>query len=157
MYTCMRMRGRVGTKVLSVLMVLAAVGTSSAHEPRRERIARPATATSSATFAGCSDAGIRDIRFNHDMTIDQVRVELRDRAGVSADELAAVTVQISAGRFARKLYVAPSAGQVLRFSPGLRGDHFQVTLDPTLTGVASACVARVDLLQGGTIVASIAP
>jgi hypothetical protein len=152
----MQMRGIVGTKVLGLMMVLT-VGTSRAEGPRHRNVAQPAPVSHSATFAGCSDAAIRDVRFNHDMTIDQIRVELRDADGVGGDELGAVRVQVSAGRFARGLWVAPDAGQVLRFSPGLRGDHFQITLDPTFGGNKSACVARVDLLQAGTIVASIQP
>jgi hypothetical protein len=68
-----------------------------------------------------------------------------------------VRVQVSTGRFARRLWVAPDAGRALRFSPGLRSDRFQVTLDPSFVGQVSTCVARIDLLQGGTVVASIQP
>ena len=153
-YPYMGMRWSIGTKVLGMLAVFLIVGTSNAQEPTR-LAAIPAT--HSATFAGCSDAAIREVRFAQDMTIDQIRVELRDRAGGLPLEIGPVRVQVSAGRFARRLWVAPTAGQALRFSPGLRGDRFQVTLDPSFTGQISACVSRVDLLQGGTIVASIQP
>jgi hypothetical protein len=153
----MQMRWSTGTKVLSALTLvglIALVGTSHAQEPS---IDAPAPVARSATFAGCSDAAIREVRFAQDVTIDQIRVELRDRVGVPALDLGPVRVQVSAGRFARRLWVAPDAGRALRFSPGLRGDRFQVTLDPSFVGQASTCVSRVDLLQGGTIVASIQP
>jgi hypothetical protein len=144
----------MGSKVLVALTVVAAVGTSEAQEPAattRTPIA------SSATFAGCSDAAIREVRFAQDVTIDQIRVELHDRADLSPFDQGPVRVEVTTGRFGRRLWVAPSAGRALRFSPGLRGDRFQVTLDPSFTGRASTCVSRIDLLQGGTVVASIQP
>ncbi len=144
----------MGTKVLGAMALLAAVSVSEAREPARTA---GRTALQAATFAGCSDAAIREVRFAEDVTIDQIRVELRDRAGDNALDLGPVRVQVSAGRFARRLWVAPSAGRALSFSPGLRGDRFQVTLDPSFTGRASTCVARIELLQGGTVVASIQP
>ena len=134
--------------------MLVLVGTSHAQERERDV---PVSAAHSATFAGCSDAAIREVRFSQEMTIDQIRVELRDRSDVRPVDLGPVRVQVSAGRFARRLWVAPDAGRALRFSPGLRSDRFQVTLDPSFVGQVSTCVARIDLLQGGTVVASIQP
>ncbi len=157
------MRYRMETKGLGALTALALVfvvgfvgviGDSEAQEPGPDT---PAALPHSATFAGCSDAAIREVRFAQDVTIDQIRVELRDRNDVRPVDLGPVRVQVSAGRFARRLWVAQDYGRALRFSPGLRGDRFQVTLDPSFVGQVSTCVARVDLLQGGTIVASIQP
>ena len=153
----MAMRWSKGTAVLGALTLLGlvvVVGTSHAQEHTNEA---PAPLARHATFAGCSDAAIREVRFSQEMTIDQIRVELRDRADVPAVDLGPVRVQVSTGRFARRLWVAPDAGRVLRFSPGLRSDRFQVTLDPSFAGQVSTCVARIDLLQGGTVVASIQP
>jgi len=141
-----------------VLALLAAVGTSEAQEPSAATRAAPVpVASSAASLAGCSDAAIREVRFTQDVTVDQIRVELADRGTPGALDLGPVRVEVSAGRFARNLWVAPSAGRALRFSPGLRGDRFRVTLDPSFVGQSSTCVARIDLLQGGTIIASIQP
>jgi hypothetical protein len=143
-------RGLIATALLSLVFLL---GTSSAAESGAES----ASATRPATFAECSDAAIRELRFPRDVTIDEIRVELRDRLDVSPVLLGPVRVQVSAGRFNRRLWVAPPLGRVLSFSPGLRGDRFEVALDPSFVGQASACVTRVDLVQAGTVVASIQP
>jgi hypothetical protein len=147
----------MGTVVLGALAlagVLVLVGTSHAQE-RVFDAASPAAR--SATFAGCSDAAIREVRFPGDVTIDEIRVELRDRFDVPPGAVEPMRVQVSVGRFARRVWVAPDASRTLRFSPGLRSDRFKVTLDPTFVGQVSTCVARIELVQGGTVLASIQP
>src|SRR6187549_3342970 len=87
---------------------------------------RRAEGDGSARVAGCTDAAIREIKFPGDVTVDEIRVELNGAADAGP-----VSVRVSAGRFARRLEVTPWGGRVLAFSPGLRGDRFQITLDPS--------------------------
>jgi hypothetical protein len=144
--------GSLWTKVLLAgALVAVLAGQAGGHRP--PRVVR--LAPGAATIAGCTDAAIREVRFARDITIDQIRVQLHDFGSVPQ---APVRVQVSSGPFARRLWATPDGGQALLFSPGLRGDRFLLTLDPTFEVAApSACVARVDLLSGGTVVASIQP
>src|SRR5690242_15561225 len=107
----MQMRWSMGTVVLgavALLGVVVLVGTSHAQERVFDA---PAPVARSATFAGCSDAAIREVRFPGDVTVDEIRVELRDRFDVPPNAVEPMRVQVSDGRFARRLWVAPDASR----------------------------------------------
>jgi hypothetical protein len=149
--------GVMGSRVLSAAMLIAAICSPAlAHTPVRADASLGQPTPHSALFADCSDATIRDVRLPYRASVDQIRVVLRDAAQPS-DEVAPVLVEVSTGRSARRLLAQGAPGRGLRFSPGLESDRFQVTLDPSFTGRASACVARVELLSDGHVVASITP
>jgi hypothetical protein len=98
---------------------------------------------------------IRDVRLSYRASVDQIRVTLRDaETGI---ETSPVLVEVSTGRSARRLFAQGAPGRVLSFSPGLESDRFQVTLDPSFAGEASSCVARVELVSDGRVVAAITP
>lgn len=146
-----RIRAQLGTTLPVLLASLLALSGSAAGE------GSSTSARRSARVARCTDAAIREVTFSHDVTVDEIRVELHSVQDGAADEQGPVLVQLTAGRFARQLPVAPHLGRGLRFSPGLTSDRFTVTLDPSFATHGSACVSRVALLHDGQEVASLAP
>jgi hypothetical protein len=146
-----RIRGILGTVVPVAVAVVAVLSRSAAGEDR------PLSRVRSARVAQCSDAAIREIRFPHDIAVDEIRVEVHNNPGEPNDEQGPVVVSLSSGRWLRRLPVAPAAGQGLRFAPALTGDRFMVALDPSVGLHDTACVTRVTLLTGGRVVATIEP
>jgi hypothetical protein len=150
------MRG-MGTRVMSAIALIAAiVAPALAHTRVRSDATSGQSSPHSALFADCTDAAIREVRLPYRAKVDQIRVLLKD-APSGSDEESPVLVEVSTGRSARRLWAQGAPGRALRFSPGLESDRFQVTLDPSFAGAASACVARVDLVSDGLVVASITP
>jgi hypothetical protein len=142
------------SRVLGAAMWIAAICSPAlAHTPVRSNAGSGQPTPHSALFADCTDATVRDIRLPYRASVDQIRVIL---AGENPGE-APVRVEVSTGRSVRSLLAAGAPGRVLRFSPGLEGDHFQVSLDPSFSGSTSACVARVELVADGHVVAAITP
>jgi hypothetical protein len=138
--------------VASVVLTGGLVGPAVGDDPAP----LPVSQTRSATAARCPDPGIVDVHFPTATAVDEVRVVFA-KPGRGAARAEPVTLSIAAGRWLRRLPVAPSSGQGLRFSPALTGEHFQVRLDSGAEPGDQACVRRVLLLTKGTVVATIAP
>lgn len=141
----------LGSRVLAAAVTALAVAVPA----QADSVGRLARVTRRpASVAECPDAAIRDLHFGGEVAVDQVRVELR---GGDDDAEAAAIVQVSSGRFFRRLVVARMGARGLRFEPALRGDTFRVALDPEWSAPPSACVERIVLLHEGREVAVITP
>lgn len=140
----------LGTVVLTTSLLLSSARgngvKSGTNTPKRAK-----------QIAACPDATIREIDFGTEVTVDQIWVDLRAPLGNRTARDAAVRVEVSAGGSARHLIVAEMGVRGLRFSPGLRGERFQIVLDPELTAKTGACVERIVLLRGGEEIAVVQP
>lgn len=103
----------------------------------------------------CTEAAVHELRFDSEVTVDEIQVELRSRGVVPRDGVA--VVEVSAGRSARRIAVAQAGARALRFSPGLVGRTFRVALDPAFHAKTSACVERIVLLRQGRAIAVVLP
>ncbi len=109
----------------------------------------------SANFAGCTDATIREIKVPAGTAIDQIRIDVRPSTKPTVQLANATRVELRAGGFSRVTHTFGGGG--LRFSPALRGDTFELSLDPVFSAKAGACITEITLISDGKEIAKVRP
>ncbi len=103
--------------------------------------------------ARCTEANIVDVSFQQPTAVDGIRVIVSRHSPAGG----AALVRVDDGNTDRVVRVRGVISKMLEFSSPMTTTSLSVVLDPVLDAPHGACVERIELLNGGRTVATVAP
>ena len=122
-------------------LLIATVGLVAAEPPTGVPAAR------------CSEASFTNVALPGSASVDEIQVIVANHSPASG----AAKISIAVGPNDRVVRVLGGASRGLKFSHPLVGHVFRIELDPVFEAPRSACVERILLLRGGSLVATVTP
>lgn len=122
-------------------LLIATDGTVSA-DPPTAKVTPP-----------CRQVSFTKLTLPTPASVDEIRVIVANHSPKSG----AAKISVGTGRHDRVIRVLGGASRGLKFTSPLVGRLFRIELDPIFEAPQSACVERILLLRGGTLVASVTP
>ena len=129
-------------RVAAIAALLIGTATTVAADPPKPR-----------QVARCREASFTNVALPTSASVDEIRVIVANHSPKSG----AAKISVGAGRHDRVVRVLGGASRGLKFTSPLVGRLFRIELDPVFEAPRSACVERVMLYRGGTLVASVIP